>query len=378
MPLPLNGIKVLSLSRLLPGAYCTRLLADLGAEVIKLEQPVTGDPLRLRPAFFTALDHGKQSLTCDLKSAAGKEICYRLAKQSDIFIEGFRPGVTARLKVDYDTLKTINPRIIYVSITGFGQDGPYRNIPSHDLMNQAIAGILAEKMAQGVDNFTLPLLPAGDFSSAMFAVISILAALPEAKTTGLGRYFDVSMTDGLVSWMGVHLTSPGDLGAVQPLAGYGLFKTRDGRFLALAVDHEQHLWRNLCLAIGRDDLGELSMDERTTRYAELTAVLKDVFLARSRDEWLELLQKADVPAAPAYESAAEVAGDPQLLSRRMIFTASGSEKGNIRVGSPLPFEEAKNQPIRPPPELGANNGEILRSLGYSAADIDQMEKSGVV
>jgi crotonobetainyl-CoA:carnitine CoA-transferase CaiB-like acyl-CoA transferase len=245
-------------------------------------------------------------------------------------------------------------------------------------MNQAIAGILAEKMAQEVDNFTLPLLPAGDFSSAMFAVISILAALLEVNRTGQGRYFDVSMTDGLVSWMGIHLTSPGDLGAVQPLAGYGLFKTGDGRFLALAVDHEQHLWRNLCLAIGRDDLGELSMDERTTRYAELTAVLKDVFLARGRDEWLKLLQKADVPAAPAYQSAAEVSGDPQLLFRRMIFTSSSGEKGNIRVGSPLPFEEAKNRPIQPAPELGANNDDILQSLGYSPVEIDQMKKSGVV
>jgi crotonobetainyl-CoA:carnitine CoA-transferase CaiB-like acyl-CoA transferase len=245
-------------------------------------------------------------------------------------------------------------------------------------MNQAIAGILADKMEQAADNFTLPPLPAGDFSSAMFAVISILAALLEVNRTSQGCYFDVSMTDGLVSWMSIHLTSPGDLGGIQPLAGYGLFKTRDGRFLALAVDHEQHLWRNLCLAIGRDDLGELSMDERTTMYTELTAVLKDAFLARDRDEWLKLLLQADVPAAPAYRSAAEVAGDPQLLFRRMIVPAFGGEKGNIRVGSPLPFEEAKNQSMRPAPELGQNNADILQSLGYSAADIDRLKKSGVI
>ncbi len=374
LSLPLTGIRVLSFSRLLPGAYCTRLLADLGAEVTKIEQPGSGDPLRLRPGFFAALDGGKKSLTCDLKSAVGQEICYKLARQMDIVVEGFRPGVAARLKVDYASFKAINPRVIYVSITGFGQDGPYRDTPSHDLMNQAIAGVLADKMPLAAEGFTQPLLPAGDFSSAMFAVISILAALYEAKASGRGRYFDVSMTDGLVSWMGVHLTTPADLGASRPLAGYGLFKTLDGRFLALAVDHELHLWRNLCTAIGRPELGELTREERTERYVELTAVLKAVMATRGRDDWLALLRKADVPVAPAYRTAEEVAADPQLIARQIIF----SEPGKIGVGSPLPFSELKGQPPLPAPSLGQDTEAILESLGYAPRDIQQMKNSGAI
>ena len=377
MELPLKGIRVLSLTRLLPGAYCSRLLADLGAEVILLEHPGGGDPMRLRPSFFAAMNRNKKSITVDLKTEKGKEICYRLAQHSEVFIEGFRPGVAARLAVDYERIQALNPRIVYSSISGFGQDGPYRLLPGHDLVYEGIAGMLSYKVARESSDAVEPLVPTGDLSSAMFAVISILAALYDLKKSETGSYLDISMTDGLVSWMSIWLSSDEALGPWPQSAGYGVYQTQDGRHLVLGVVEEQHFWRNLCRVVSREDLGELSVQDRSQRYGELDATLKNVFLTRSRDEWLKRLREADVPAGPAYTRVSEVVNDPHLLYRRMVKNPSGSES-SPQIGSPLPFSRGINRGNERVPALGEHNREILLTLGYDMETIEQLKRHGVI
>ncbi len=184
--LPLTGVKILSLARLLPGGYCTKLLADLGADIIMLEHPIGGDPMRLIPTLFSPFTRGKRSITIDLKFDKGKEICYKLVRHSDVVLESFRPGVATKLGIDYETLKGHNPQIIYTSISGFGQDGPYRNKPAHDLAYQAIAGMIAGQIPDEGGRFTPTPVAIGDLSSGIFAAISILAALYGLKERGTG------------------------------------------------------------------------------------------------------------------------------------------------------------------------------------------------
>jgi crotonobetainyl-CoA:carnitine CoA-transferase CaiB-like acyl-CoA transferase len=373
MKLPLSGIKVLSLARLLPGAYCTRLLADLGAEIIMVEHPIGGDPMRTKPAFFAAMCRRKKSLTLDMKAEKGKEILRQLARKSDVVIESFRPGVAARLGVDYESLRPLNPKLVYASISGFGQDGPFRLVPGHDLMFQGISGALADKVSTD-SGFTQPLVPTADLSSGMFAAFSILAALYQNKDTGEGRYLDISMADGLVEWMSIWLSSNEEFGVVQPLAGYGVFKTKDSKYIALGIDEEQHFWMSLCRVIGREDLGNLTPQERRDRRAELDPIIKKVFLTRTCAEWMPVLLKADIPASQAYTSAADVSHDPQLLARKMVIPEASGQ----RIGSSLPFAKDPAITAGPLAELGEHTEEILLSIGYSQDAIKQLKIEKVV
>ena len=223
MNLPLTGVKVLSAARYLPAGYCTMLLAYSGADIITLEQPPGGiDERIINPDVFAAVNRNKRSFAINLRSDKGREICHELVRRSDVFIEGFRPGVATRLGVDYDTLNSINPKIVYVSISGFGQDGPYRLKSGHDLTYQGIAGMLAGLYSDKEHNFSASLTGLGDICSAMFAAISILSGLYGVKQSGQGQYIDVSMTDGILSWMSVWLTENNQFNAVIQDAGYNI------------------------------------------------------------------------------------------------------------------------------------------------------------
>jgi crotonobetainyl-CoA:carnitine CoA-transferase CaiB-like acyl-CoA transferase len=378
MGLPLAGIRVLSAAQLLPGAYCTMLLADMGADVIMLERPQGGDPMRLMPDMFSAVTRGKKSITVNLASEKGKEICYKIVKESPIFLESFRPGVAKKLRIDYDTLKAISPGIVYASITGFGQEGPYRHKPGHDLVYQGIAGMLSGLIPKKGAKFIPPQVAIADWSSGMFAAISILGALYGAKETGVGQYIDVSMTDGLVSFMGRRLAPNRDLSfAIQPT--YTLYTTSDGKSLTLGIGAEEHFWRNLCKAVGKEELGVLSAAERAKREEELYATFADIFMAKTRDQWIEILTKADVPHGPAYSSPEEVLNDPQLRYRGMIVDVDDPEKGQVaRIRSPLRLSGISGGNDGQAPKLGEHNEEILLSLGYERVAMEEMRREGAI
>lgn len=366
-----------------PGPYATLLLADLGADVILLERPGTGDPSRLAAEHFNALNRNKRSITADLRTEKGREIGYKLAERSDVFMDGFRPGVVKRLGVDYESIRKVNPRIIYCSISGHGQDGPYRNRPGHDLTYQAMAGLLAHLIPSG--NFSGgPRVAIADLSSGMFATIGVLAALLAREKLGTGQHLDVSMRDGLLSWMSVPLATYLSAGQ-RPVAGeargeaaYGVFATKDGKYLTLSVAHEDHFWKNLCCAIGRDDLAELPRQRRHERRQELRAMLAEVLSTRSRDEWVELLTAADVPCGPV-STLDEVVVDPQVVHRGMITEITSATGEKVRqVAHPLKFSEANPEIRRLAPTLGEHTDEILASLGYTKREIGELRKGGVL
>jgi len=379
MTLPLEGIRIIDSAHQYPGPYCSMLLGDLGAEIIKVERPGVGDPARFLPGFFRSINRNKRSLTLDLKIPRAREILHRLVIGSDVFTDGFRPGVTKRLGVDYDTLKEINPGLIYCSISGYGQEGPYRDLPGHDINYMSMAGML-ENFRDREGNIIPPGVAIGDLSSGMFAVIGIMAALAAREKTGMGQYVDVSMFDGLLSWMSTQLGSFFEKSGLGPEgdAGYGIFETGDGKLLTLGIAHEDWFWDRLCSAIGLDMFQGLGGFERRQRRKELTEKLQAVFSQKPRREWIKILIDADVPASPV-QSLGQVAEDPHVIFRNMIQEISlPSGERNRQVGFPIKLSRTPGTIRLPPPELGEHTEEILRDMGYSAREIEQFKKEGVV
>ncbi|UCH52051.1 MAG: CoA transferase, partial [Chloroflexota bacterium] len=373
---------VLTVEEKLPVTYCSMLLGDLGADVIILERPGMGNPARVLPHFLEITNRNKRSLTVNLKSEAGKEICYRLAKNCDVIIECMRPGVVDRLGIGYNAIKDINPKIVYCSVSGYGQYGPYRDWPAHDSSYQGIAGILnfTPKDAEGTPQ--LPGILVADLSAGMFAAISILGALIARDKMGAGQYIDVSMTEGLVSWLSVPLGQYFTAG-IQPRQGsgepaMGVFEAKDGKFLTLSIAHENYFWSNLCHSIGKPELADMPREQRWQRREELAATLKQTLLTKSRDEWVKILIEADVPCAPVL-SLEEVVADKHL-SRRSVFTEVENAKGHKvkQVAYPAKFSETQPEIRRLPPTLGEHTQEILEWLGYTPAEIEGFREKGEI
>jgi len=378
MVLPLEGIRILDSAHQYPGPYCSMLLADMGADVLKIERPGVGDPARIAPQFFRSLNRNKKSLTLDLKANAAKEILYRLVKHYDVFTEGFRPGVASRLGIDYESLRRINPRLVYCSISGYGQEGPYRDLPGHDLNYQAMAGML-ECFKDKDGNYVTPGVAIGDLSSGMFAAIGIMAALMAREKTGRGQYVDVSMSDGLISWMATYIGSLAEMmQGVRGDAGYGIFTAGDGRSFTLGIAHEDWFWERLCTAVGLEAKRDLGAMARRQRRTELVEELQMIFKQKSTDEWIKILTDADVPVFPV-NTVPEVPEDPHVKYRQMIQEITlGSGERIKQVSFPVRLSEMPREIRMPPPELGEHTNEILRDLGYTSEDLENLKRDAVV
>jgi crotonobetainyl-CoA:carnitine CoA-transferase CaiB-like acyl-CoA transferase len=376
----LSGIKIVDLSMQIPGPYCSMILADLGAKVIKIEQLGGGDFARLLPHLFNGINRNKKSIILELKSPKGKDILYKLVEQADIVLEGFRPGVAARLGVDYAMLKGINPRIIYCSITGYGQEGPYKNIAGHDINYQGVSGLLSltEDLKANADLSGLPL---ADIAGSMFAAISIVAAIVNRTKSGMGQYIDVSMAAGVFSWVGASLlTALKGLNNSESLyiPHYGIFQTKDEKFITLGIIHEEHFWKNLCTVIDLGEMRSLNLMERVARRDEVLRALQSAFKTKTREEWISLLHEADVPCGPVL-TIEESFSDPQIRHRQMVFEMEHPVEGKIRQRAfPARFSDMQLQRDMPPPLYGQHTDEILTGLGYSKEDIKKLREEKVV
>ncbi len=374
----LEGIRILEMALQYPGPYCTMLLADLGAEVLKVERPDSGDPARQWPAFFNSLNRNRRSLTLDLKRSEGREIFYRLVREYDIITEGFRPGVAKRLEIDYESLRQINHRIIYCSLSGYGQSGPYRDRPGHDLNYQAMSGMLgcfADEHGSPIH----PKLSIADLSAGMFATIGILAAVLHREKAGEGQYIDCSMFDGLLSWMSADLGTFWATGRrfSDRDAGYGIFQTKDGKYITLGIAHEDWFWERLCAALGLDDIKGIKGLERIQKSEELTPRIDAILRTKTREEWMGILLGADVPVSPVQELD-QVVSDPQVLAREMIQEITCSGQRFQQVGFPLKLSVTPATLKLPPPSLGEHTEEVLRGLGYDIESIRAWKKEGVI
>jgi crotonobetainyl-CoA:carnitine CoA-transferase CaiB-like acyl-CoA transferase len=290
----LEGVRVLDFSIWRPGPYATQLLAEVGAEVVKVEPP-GGDPMRAYPGLFAALHADKRSLVLDLKERADLERALDLARGADVVVEGYRPGVAARLGVGWEQIRAINPSIVYCSVSGMGQDGPFADAPGHDLSYGAWAGALSPDGGPPA----IPAVPIADLAGGMSAAWAVCAALVRRARTGEGERVDVAMAGVLATWTGA--APPrlgGDDDAPRGVPGYGTFATADGRWVALSVLNEDHFWRPLCAELGLAGEAGLSFVERVARLDELQGRLSAAIAGRQRDELVDALLEAGVPVAP--------------------------------------------------------------------------------
>ena len=366
----LKGIRIVDFSWLLPGPYATALLADMGADVIKVEQPGRGDYARdILPDHFQMANRNKRGISLDLKSPEAREVALKLVETADIVIEGYRPGVMNRFGLGPETLLERFPRLIYCSVSGFGQDGPYRDRPGHDIAYNAVGG-----------GFSIPgdlkyppvkgTLPLGDLSSGMFAALSIMGALAEREQSGKGQYLDVAITDCVAAWAGVRLgnvlwegeVAPNRLNAVSRI-----YETADGSRIALACT-EDHFWENLCKVLERPDwLADerfRTLDGRREHSLALLPELEQAMLRRTAAQWLALFEAADVPAAPVH-GPTEVFEDPQIRHRELCWQAppDGSGKPRRVIAYPVKFSRTQPKLRNVAPALGQDTDAVLREMG---------------
>lgn len=382
MTAPLDGIRVLDLSQLYPGPLCTMILADLGAEVIKVEPPGTGDHARTFRFLFNQINRNKKSVALNLKHPGAQEAFRRLARAADVVVEGFRPGTTARLGVDYETLRALNPRIIYCSISGFGQDGPYRDRPGHDINYMAMGGVLGLTRDKNGEPVVLG-FEVADIVSALNSVIAIQAALMARDRTGEGQFVDMAMLDCVVfllhNSVGPYLET-GEVPTINPLHAtphYGIFKTADGKHLVIGIAHEDWFWNGLCDALGLEDAKGLNTPQRIMGKAELLPRVERAIGERTLEEALRVLAEKDVPccALPRIDEALD---DTQVRHRGMVARVGEGDGAIRQLGSPYKLSHTPPRLLAPPPALGQHTDELLREAGMTEEEISRLREEGAL
>jgi crotonobetainyl-CoA:carnitine CoA-transferase CaiB-like acyl-CoA transferase len=373
------------------GPFAAQLLADMGADVIKIEEPKRGDPFRgwgdkNYSATFCSLNRNKRSITLDLRTAAGREIALKLAAGADAMIENFRPGVMEKRGLGYEQVKAINPQIVYCSISGFGQTGPYRDMPGYDTIGQARSGLLSL--------LTDPGTPQGmgisfsDHLTGMYACYGVLAALLNRQITGEGQRVETSLLRASVSFIGENAARYFETGHVPRrahrthTAGVFAFVDREGLAFVLHLSSPDKFWRSLFEVVGKpewaDDARFNNRKGRIENYDRLSAMLQEIFRLGRRDEWLRRLQEKDVPAAPL-NTLDEVFADPQIKTYGFPTEVEHPKMGKVKmVGNAVELSRTPPGIDRPPPVLGEHTEEILTSLGYGVEEITALRDGGVI
>ncbi len=391
MPAPLEGLVVLDFTRLLPGPFATQLLCNLGADVIKIEDPGLGDYMRTVPPSiqgvsypFLMVNRGKRSLAVDLKTKEGREILYALVPKADIVMEQFRPPVMKKLGVDYARLAKLNPRLIYCSFSGYGQTGPARDVPGHDLNFEAEVGILGVT-GDHDGRPVVPGVPMADLASGFNAAMSVLASLRTRDQTGKGEFIDISIFDTAVSLMVLNLARYRATGE-EPVAGealltgrfpfYGLYETADGGWLAVATV-EPKFWVTMCNLVGAPQLCESQFPSESEK-PKVVETLRARFREKGTKEWEAIFAKANLPVT-AVRTVAEMVQDPQVKERELlpIVDVPGLWKMQV-VGHPAKHARTPTRNLARVPARGEDTEAILKSLGYSATRIAALAKQGVI
>jgi len=377
----LDGVKVIDVTRLLPGGFCTMLLSDMGAEVFKVEQPGLGDYMRATPPtkegrspVNDTANRNKLSIGIDLKQEAGKQVLRKLVRKSDVFVEGFRPGAMKRLGFSFPEVRRINPRIVYCSISAFGQRSRHSSMPGHDINFQAMAGSLGYSKKPAV-----PLVQMGDMVSGMYAALAVLAALVRRKGA---VYIDVPIVQSLESWMVIpaasyiatgRAPSEGDSLVFGSDPYYNVFETSDGKYVAVAAI-EERFWHNLVTELGIPEIEEKRFGTPAER-AEVTQKLGKAFATKTRDEWADLLMWKETCATPVLTVAEALQGDWSRASSVLMRARGNGTVLNNPFRTSVP---TRSGPFTAAPSLGEHTDRVLKSLGYTSAEVARLRRSGAV
>jgi crotonobetainyl-CoA:carnitine CoA-transferase CaiB-like acyl-CoA transferase len=391
--LPFQGIRILDLSRLLPGPLCSMLFADFGADVIKIEDPKGGDYIRQWPpfvgkssGFHVVLNRNKRSLTLNLRDSRGREIFLKLVRSADVVLESFRPGVMEKLGIGYETLKSENPRLIYCSITGYGREGLRARRAGHDINYLAVSGVLSYSGKNGEP--VLPGVQIGDIGGgSLLAAFGITTALYRREKTGEGDFVDVSMTDGLLLFHALRwgkfladgkVPKPGDDMLNHGLACYNVYPTRDGRYMSLGA-LEPQFWKAFCQAVGHPEWDTPAYFEPGPHQKELMKAITYIFMERTQAEWIEFFSRVDCCCEPL-RNLDEVINDEELAARGLVVNMIHEHYGAYRqLGSVLRCANVRATIRSHAPELGEHTEEILmQELGMSGSEISSLKDQGVI
>ncbi len=392
--MPLSGIRVVDLTRILAGPFCSMLLGDMGAEVVKIETPGVGDPVRQQGAirdglswYFAAFNRNKRSLTLNLRHAEGRAVLERLIAQSDVLVENFRPGVMAAMGFDEPRLKTLNSALVYCNLSGFGSSGPYRDRLSFDFIAQAMSGFMSVTGEPGGPPMRAG-PPIADLVAGLYGALGICAALVRRGRTNKGETVGASLNNSMISMLGFLAANYLATGEAPERSGndhaivspYGMFRTRDGE-IAIAPSQEQSYQRlidALDMPEWRDDPRFRTNDLRVANRPAMKAAIEARLMTGTSDHWIEKLNAAGVPC-DRVKTLAEVFADPQITEQEMVISAGHPGHGEVKMlGFPIKFAQAPCQLRRPAPDLGGDSDAVLREIGYSIADIGRLRDVGAI